>query len=75
MHLVTQLGLPLAETARQLGVSPAGIAKAVATVERPGPAPRRELSEGKSAATDAGFLDNQERRGDFLVWHQDKHSI
>ena len=44
-------------------------------MERPGPAPRRELSEGKSAATDAGFLDNQERSGDFLVWHQHKHSI
>ena len=35
MHLVTQLGLPLAETARQLGVSTAGIAKAVARAEQP----------------------------------------
>ena len=35
VHLVTQLGLSLADTARQLGVSTSGIAKAVARAERP----------------------------------------
>lgn len=35
VHLVTQLGLSLAETARQLGVSTSGIAKAVARAEQP----------------------------------------
>jgi hypothetical protein len=35
VHLVTRLGLSLAETARQLGVSTSGIAKAVARAERP----------------------------------------
>jgi hypothetical protein len=34
VHLVTGLGLSLAETARQLGVSTSGIAKAVARAER-----------------------------------------
>ena len=34
VHLVTQLGLSLAETARQLGVSTSGIAKAVARAEK-----------------------------------------
>jgi len=34
VHLVTQLGLSLADTARQLGVSTSGIAKAVARAER-----------------------------------------
>jgi hypothetical protein len=65
----------VAETARQLGVSTAGIAQAVPRAEPPGPAIHRELSEGKSAATNADFLDNQERCGDFLGWHQHKHSI
>ena len=32
---VTQFGLSLAETARQLGVSTAGIAKAVARADQP----------------------------------------
>jgi REP element-mobilizing transposase RayT len=36
VHLVTQLGLSLAEVARQLGVSTSGIAKAVARAEQPG---------------------------------------
>jgi predicted DNA-binding protein (UPF0251 family) len=35
VHLVTQLGLSLADAARQLGVSTSGIAKAVARAERP----------------------------------------
>jgi hypothetical protein len=35
VHLVTQLGLSLADTARQLGVSTSGIAKALARAERP----------------------------------------
>jgi len=35
VDLVTRLGLSLAETARQLGVSTSGIAKAVARAERP----------------------------------------
>ena len=35
VHLVTQLGLSLTETARQLGVSVSGIAKAVARMEQP----------------------------------------
>jgi AraC-like DNA-binding protein len=34
VHLVTQLGLSLADTARQLGVSTSGIAKALARAER-----------------------------------------
>lgn len=34
VHLVTQIGLSLAEAARQLGVSTSGIAKAVARVEQ-----------------------------------------
>ena len=34
LHLVTQLGLSLADAARQLGVSMSGIAKAVARAER-----------------------------------------
>ncbi len=35
VHLVTRLGLSLAEAARQLGVSTSGVAKAVARAERP----------------------------------------
>ena len=35
IHLVTQLGLSLADTARQLGVSTSGIGKVVARAERP----------------------------------------
>ena len=35
VHLVTQPGLSLADTARQLGLSSSGIAKAVARAERP----------------------------------------
>jgi putative transposase len=35
LHLVSQLGLSLADTARQLGVSTSGVAKAVARAERP----------------------------------------
>jgi putative transposase len=35
VHLVTRLGLSLAEAARQLGVSTSGIAKAVARAEQP----------------------------------------
>jgi len=34
VHLVTRLGLSLAEAARQLGVSTSGVAKAVARAER-----------------------------------------
>ena len=34
LHLVTQLGFSLAESARQLGVSTSGIAKAIARAER-----------------------------------------
>ena len=34
LHLVTQLGLSLADAARQLGVSTSGIAKAIARAER-----------------------------------------
>lgn len=34
VHLVTQLGLSLAETARQLGISTSGVAKAVSRAER-----------------------------------------
>jgi predicted transcriptional regulator len=33
VHLVTQLGLSLADAARSLGVSTSGIAKAVASVD------------------------------------------
>jgi hypothetical protein len=36
LHLVTQLGLTLADVARQLGVSTSGIAKALARAEQPG---------------------------------------
>jgi len=35
VHLVTQLGLSLADVARQLGVSTSGIAKAVARADQP----------------------------------------
>jgi predicted DNA-binding protein (UPF0251 family) len=35
VHLVIQLGLSLADTARKLGVSTSGIAKALARAERP----------------------------------------
>jgi REP element-mobilizing transposase RayT len=35
VHLVTRLGLSLAEAARQLGISTSGVAKAVARAERP----------------------------------------
>jgi hypothetical protein len=35
VYLVTQLGLSLAEVARQLGVSTSGIAKALARAEQP----------------------------------------
>jgi hypothetical protein len=35
VHCVTQFGRSVAETARQLGVSTAGIAKAVARAEQP----------------------------------------
>jgi hypothetical protein len=35
VYLVTQLGLSLADTARQLGVPTSGIAKAVARPEQP----------------------------------------
>jgi putative transposase len=35
VHLVMQLGLSLADVARQLGVSTSGIAKAVARAEHP----------------------------------------
>ena len=34
VHLVTQLGLSLADAARQLGISTSGIAKAIARAER-----------------------------------------
>jgi len=34
VHLLTQIGLSLADTARQLGVSTSGIAKAVTRAER-----------------------------------------
>jgi chromosomal replication initiation ATPase DnaA len=34
VHLVTRLGLPLADLARQLGVSTSGIAKAVGRAEK-----------------------------------------
>jgi predicted transcriptional regulator len=34
VHLVTELGLSLAETARHLGISTSGVAKAVMRAER-----------------------------------------